>query len=84
MQYAQHKRTQAGAGEALVGCNTGAWLQRDPSVAEQANRGGLGLRKMIEPSDEGGKLQTTSRMKRKRKMREKRRTSRRPWLLFSI
>lgn len=49
-------------------------LQRDPTVAEQANRGGLGPREMIEPADEGGKLQTTSRMKRERE----RRTSRRP------
>lgn len=50
--------------EAVVCSGAGARLQRDPTEAEQTNRGGPGPREMIEPSGEGEKLQTTSRMKR--------------------
>lgn len=50
----------------LVGSNRGGWLQRDPAVAEQADGGGLVLRETFERAAE---LQTTSVMKRGRKMK---------------
>lgn len=50
----------------LVGSNRGGWLQRDPAAAKQADEGNLVHREMFERPVE---LQTTSVMKRGRKMK---------------
>lgn len=49
-----------------VGSNRGGWLQRDPAVAEQADGGGL---THMETFKRPRELQTTSAMKRGRKMK---------------
>lgn len=79
--------------EAVVGSSTRPRLQRDPTEAEQTNRGGPGPREMIEPTDGRGRETSNKppgwkdkgkRKVRMRGMKGKRRTSRRPHLLFSI